>query len=82
MARVLATGARSEIGKIGKALYEMDAETSPLQKEINRLVRWLAIIGASICLLLVLIYGLSRGDWLHGLLAGITLAMRSCFRKT
>ena len=75
MARVLGTGPRSEIGKIGKALYEVDIETSPLQKEISRLVRWLAVIGASICLLLVLIYGLTRGDWLHGLLAGITLAM-------
>jgi Ca2+-transporting ATPase len=75
MARVLATGPRSEIGKIGKALYEVDIETSPLQKEISRLVRWLAVIGVAICLMLVLIYGFTRGDWLHGLLAGITLAM-------
>lgn len=75
MARVLATGAHSEIGKIGKALYEVEIETSPLQKEISRLVRWLALIGASLCLVLVLIYGLTRSDWLHGLLSGITLAM-------
>jgi len=75
MARVLATGPHSEIGKIGKALYEVEIETSSLQKEIGRLVNWLAVIGASICLVLVLIYGLSRGDWLHGLLSGITLAM-------
>jgi Ca2+-transporting ATPase len=75
MARVLATGARSEIGKIGKALHEVVIETSPLQKEINRLVRWLAVIGVMLCLVLVLIYGFTRSDWLHGLLAGITLAM-------
>jgi len=74
-ARVLATGPRSEIGKIGKTLFEVEIETSPLQKEINRLVRWLAVIGASICLVLVLIYGFTRSDWLHGLLSGITLAM-------
>lgn len=70
-----ATGTRSEIGKIGKALYEVEVETSPLQKEINRLVRWLAVIGVLICLVLVLIYGFTRNDWLHGLLSGITLAM-------
>lgn len=75
MARVLSTGPRSEIGKIGKALYEVEIASSPLQNEINRLVRWLAVIGASICLVLVLIYGFTRSDWLHGLLAGITLAM-------
>lgn len=75
LAQVLATGPRSEIGKIGKALYEVNTETSPLQKEINHLVRWLAIIGASLSLLLVLIYGLTHNDWLHGLLSGITLAM-------
>lgn len=75
IARVLATGAHSEIGKIGKALYGMEIGTSPLQKEINSLVRWLAVIGAAICLILVLIYGFTRGDWLYGLLAGITLAM-------
>ena len=75
MARVLATGSHSEIGKIGKALYEVEIETSPLQKEISRLVRWLAVIGVALCLVLVLIYGFSRSDWLHGLLSGITLAM-------
>lgn len=75
MARVLSTGPRSEIGKIGKALHEVEIASSPLQQEINKLVRWLAVIGASICLILVLIYGLIRSDWLHGLLSGITLAM-------
>jgi len=75
IAYVLATGPRSEIGKIGKALHEIEIASSPLQKEINILVRWLAIIGASICLILMLLYGLLYGDWLHGLLSGITLAM-------
>lgn len=75
MARVTATGIHSEIGKIGKVLHELENEDSPLQIEINRLVRWLAVIGISICILLLLIYGLTRSDWMHGLLAGITLAM-------
>lgn len=75
IARVLATGPRSEIGKIGKALQGLDTEATPLQLEIGRLVRNLAIVGVSLSLLLLVVYGLTRGDWLHGLLSGITLAM-------
>ena len=75
MARVLATGVRSEIGKIGKALQEQTIEATPLQKEIGGLVRKLAIIGVLLSLLLMVIYSLTRSGWLHGLLSGITLAM-------
>lgn len=74
-ARVLATGKYTEIGKIGKALQDQDTEATPLQKEIGSLVRKLAVIGVLLSLFLVLIYGVTRGDWLNGLLAGVTLAM-------
>ncbi len=75
LAKVLAIGANSEIGKIGKALQEVDQEVTPLQKEIGQLVRYLATIGVVLCFLLLMIYGLTTHDWLHGLLTGITLAM-------
>ncbi|MBI5918636.1 MAG: cation-translocating P-type ATPase [Nitrosomonadales bacterium] len=75
MAQVLATGPHTEIGKIGRALQAQTIETTPLQKEIGQLVRRLAIIGVLLSLLLLTLYGLLRGDWLHGLLSGITLAM-------
>jgi Ca2+-transporting ATPase len=75
MAQVLATGQRSEIGKIGKALQGLDTEITPLQQEIRSLVRNLAILGTLLSLLLFVIYGLTHRDWLHGLLSGITLAM-------
>ncbi len=75
IARVLATGQHSEIGKIGKALQGLETETTALQQEIRHLVLRLAIVGIFLSLLLFVIYGLTRGDWLHGLLAGITLAM-------
>ncbi len=74
-ARVLATGTRTEIGKIGLVLQEQVSGTTPLQQEIGLLVRKIAIIGVLLSLLLVLIHGLAGGDWLHGLLSGITLAM-------
>ena len=75
IARVIATGIHSEIGKIGKSLYEVKIESTPLQREIRKLVHWLAAIGVLLCLILMVVYGLTRGDWLHGLLSGITLAM-------
>jgi len=75
IAEVLATGPRSEIGRIGKALQTLTPEATPLQKQTRRLVRTLAVVGLSLCAVLVVVYGFTRGDWLAGLLAGITLAM-------
>ncbi|NMM18512.1 MAG: cation-translocating P-type ATPase [Rhodoferax sp.] len=74
-ARVTATGPRSEIGRIGTALETLTPERSPLKKQTARLVQVLAVIAFSASLLLVLAYGLLRGDWLGALLAGIALAM-------
>ena len=75
IAEVLATGTRSEIGRIGKALQTLAPEVTPLQRQTQRLVRILAVVGLTLCALLVVVYGLTRGDWIAGLLAGITLAM-------
>ncbi len=75
IAQALATGAATEIGKIGKALQSVQIEETPLQKETGTVVRKLALIGAGFCALVIIVYGLTRGDWLHGFLAGITLAM-------
>jgi len=74
-ARVTATGPRSEIGKIGQSIGELETERSPLQKQTAVLVRTLALLALSMSLALVAIYGLLRGDWLQALLAGIALAM-------
>jgi Ca2+-transporting ATPase len=74
-AEVLATGPRSEIGKIGQALQGMQAEQTPLQRETRRLVWILAVWGLLLCATLVVGYGLIRGQWLDGILAGIALAM-------
>jgi Ca2+-transporting ATPase len=75
VARVYATGGRTELGKIGKALQEQDTEPTVLQKETRRLVQNLAVLGLALCALVVLVYGVTRGSWLQGLLAGITMAM-------
>jgi Ca2+-transporting ATPase len=72
---VRATGAASEIGKIGKALAGIVVEPSLLHLQTRRLVRVLAVIGIGLSALVAVLYALLRGSWVNGLLAGITLAM-------
>ena len=75
IAEVRATGPRSEIGKIGLSLARIEAADTPLHRETRRLVVQLAALGIGLSLALVILYGVLRGDWLAGILAGITLAM-------
>ncbi len=75
LAQVHATGVHAEIGKIGRALQAVSTEESPLQHETRRVVRALAAVGIFLCVLVAVGYGLTRGNWLDGLLAGVALAM-------
>ncbi len=74
-ARVTATGARSEIGRIGTALESLSSEPSPLKRQTASLVKILALIALAASLFLIAAFGLMCGDWLAALLAGIALAM-------
>src|SRR5512135_2969188 len=75
VAQVRATGMRTEIGKIGKALQILEPENTNLQQQTGKIVRNFAAIGLAMCVVVVVVFGLTRADWLHGFLAGITLAM-------
>lgn len=75
VARVVATGKESAIGRIGGHLQTVRTEESPLQQETARLVRGMASAVLALCVLLVVIYGVKWGQWLSGVLAGLTLAM-------
>lgn len=75
IARVLAIASKTEMGKIGAALQTVQVEGTTLQREIGRLVRHVAILGMSLGVLVVVLYGLTRDSWLDGFLAGITVAM-------
>ncbi len=75
IAQVRSTGPRTEIGKIGKALQVLEPEDTNLQRQTAKIVRNFALIGVGLCLLIVVVFGLTRGDWLNGILAGLTLAM-------
>jgi len=75
IARVVATGARSEIGKIGKVLREIEPEETHLQREIGSVVRNISIYAFTLSALVAVAFGAIWGTWLHGFLAGLTLAM-------
>lgn len=75
LVKVIATALNTEIGKIGKALDTLKEEPTQLKKEMGTLVKRLTIVGIILCILVIAIYTLTRGDLLKGFLAGITLAM-------
>ena len=75
VAEVTATGTRTELGKIGKSLETLEPERSRLSQEVSRLVKALAAAGLMVCALVAIVYGLTRADWLGGILVGITMAM-------
>jgi Ca2+-transporting ATPase len=75
IAEVVATGARSEIGKIGQLLHTLETEPPKLQAQTRKLVRLAAIGGGAVSLVVMILYGLFRGGWLEALLAGITIGM-------
>lgn len=79
IAEAVGTGLHTELGKIGKALQQVEPEDTFLQKETGRLVKTFALVGLSACVVVVVLYALTRGGalavWKEGLLAGIALAM-------
>jgi P-type Ca2+ transporter type 2C len=75
LALVAATGARSELGRIGAALGAIRPPSGRVQRETRALARRLATLGLAVSLLLVLLLGWRSGDWLQALLAGVALSM-------
>jgi P-type Ca2+ transporter type 2C len=74
-AEVLATGPRSEIGKIGQSLGKLETVAPHLQTQTRKLVGIFALVGATVSLLVVVLYGTLRGGWLDAVLAGIAVGM-------
>ncbi|MFI4954683.1 MAG: cation-translocating P-type ATPase, partial [Gammaproteobacteria bacterium] len=73
--QVIYTGIKTEIGKISKAIQALPEEKTWLKHEMEKLVKYFAVAGIILCVILVTLYGTMRGDWLAAFLAGITLAM-------
>lgn len=69
------TGVRTELGKIGTALQAIEIVRTHLQKEVDRLVRVIYIAALVAAVTVVVIYGMTRNDWVEGSLAGIAASM-------
>ncbi len=74
LAQVTHTGSRTRIGAIGSALSG-ELERTPLQETTGRLAVRLSMIAVAFCLIVAAAYGLLRGDWFAGGLAGLTFAI-------
>lgn len=75
MAKVVKTGVRTEMGKIGKSLETIREEETLLHKETKRIVRFMMAIALFLCALVVLVYIFFKGQVVEGFLAGLTLSM-------
>jgi Ca2+-transporting ATPase len=79
LVEVVSTGAQTAIGRIGSALARIEPVPTMLEVETRRIVRRLAITGLLACVVVVLVYALTRGGgvavWKQGFLAGVTMAM-------
>jgi P-type Ca2+ transporter type 2C len=75
IAGVTAIGSKTELGKIGRSMQEIEVTKTPLQKQINDFVRQLVIAGVfAFITVWVINYYISK-DILQSLLHGLTLAM-------
>lgn len=75
IAEALATGTQAEIGRIGKALTNIDTATPRLAVQTKRLVQIFAIVGLGACAITVWMYVFLADSWLDAILAGIALGM-------
>ena len=69
------TGLKSEFGKIGTSLNEIEDKQTALQTELKRFIRKVAIAGVVICIVVVILFFLTRGNFLQALLNGLAAAM-------
>ncbi|MFH0773649.1 MAG: cation-translocating P-type ATPase [bacterium] len=75
VARVATTGINTEIGKIGKSLQSIEDEETLLKKETGKIVKNFTLVGMILCVAVVVLYIVTKGNVIKGLLAGITLGM-------
>ncbi|RPJ05274.1 MAG: cation-translocating P-type ATPase, partial [Spirochaetaceae bacterium] len=75
VALVRQIGAATEMGKIGKALQSVEVEETLLKKETGKIVRATFVIALILSAMVVVVFGITQGNWIEGILSGLTLAM-------
>lgn len=72
---VTAVGPATELGKIGKAIGDVEKGETPLQKQIGSFVKKMALVGIVVFLIVWLLNYFDSFDLLDSLLKALTLAM-------
>lgn len=72
---IVAVGANTSLGKIGKTIESIEKEDTPLQKQIGKFVKQMALAGMVIFLIVWSINFFGSRDLLGSLLKALTLAM-------
>ena len=75
IAIVKTTGKSTELGRIGSSLSGMKEQLTRLQLSISRIVKGIGIGALLTVTFVIAVYGVTRGNWLEGALAGIAVAM-------
>lgn len=75
LAKAIATGKNTQIGSIGASLASIELAPTRLQINTGKMVRLFGINAAILSVFLIIFYGVVRGEWLQGILSGITLSM-------
>jgi P-type Ca2+ transporter type 2C len=72
---VTATGPRTRHGEIGILLAGVAEHTTPLQVALGRLVKWLSVVAAVLCALVMAIEVLRGNGWGNAVIAAVSLAI-------
>ncbi|MBK6773981.1 MAG: cation-translocating P-type ATPase [Ignavibacteria bacterium] len=72
---IKSTGMNTEIGKLGKSLELIKKERTPLQLQIDRFVKLMAVAGVIAFMIVWILNYMDSGNVLHSLMHGLTLAM-------
>lgn len=73
--RVEKTGTATRIGRLGSSMQEIKEEPTPLQLQIRKFVKGMALVGIFFFVLVWLVNYVDSRDILNSLLKGLTLAM-------
>ena len=74
-ALVQATAGKTEIGRLGRSIQTIETQRTNLEIETRSLVRVFGGVSVVLCLTVAVVYGFTRGSWLTGALAGLTMAI-------
>ena len=72
---VASTGMKTQIGLIAQMIQEEQAESTPLQKKLSQMGRWLGIAALAICSIVFLVGVLEGRDVLEMFMTSVSLAI-------